>query len=47
MELHDLEASGHLTCEAGAGVDEIHLVCVFEIWLLKFDLGFGNWEFRA
>jgi len=39
MELPDLKASGHFTCET--------LFCMFEISVLKFGLGFGNWQFRA
>jgi hypothetical protein len=47
MELPDLKASGHFICETGPGIGEIRLFCMFEICVLKFGLGFGNWQFRA
>jgi hypothetical protein len=43
MGLPDLDGSDRLTCQAGQVLMTFVWFGVFEICVLKFEFGFGNW----
>ena len=47
MGLPDLDGSDRLTCQAGQVLMTFVWFGVFEICVLKFGSGFGNWELEV